>query len=250
MDLLREQAKAGAERPQSTGVRERIIECATDLLGREGCGALSVSAVCKLAGVSAPSIYWHFGNKEGLLAAVLKGSLRRDADTFLAIDITRLTRRDAFKKYLAALRRIVVSERPNSWVILSSLSELRHAAPEIIEIIAEARRLQVEYNEEQLRTLWGLHNSSLFVHLWLAFCNYLSLLYQDTKSEALVDDAIEAFRKAYFLLVAALSEEGINEDGFAEIMRHVGYEPWRPRAGARPQNKRSRHTSKASRSPR
>ena len=216
---------ANSSRPESAGIRERIVDCATDLLGREGYGALSVSSVCKLAEVSAPTLYWHFGNKEGLLAAVLKGSLRRDADAFLSIDITRMTRQEAFEKYLEALRRVVISERPNNWVILSSLSEARHAAPEILDIIAEARRRQVDFNAEQLRTLWGLRNDGLLVHLWLAYCNYISLLYQDTKSEELVEAAIQSFRDAYFLLVAALGEEGAREAGFTETLQEIGYKP-------------------------
>ncbi len=216
---------ANSSRPDSADIRERIVDCATDLLGREGYGALSVSAVCKLAEVSAPTLYWHFGNKEGLLAALLKRSLKRDADAFLSIDITRMTRREAFEKYLEALRRVVISERPNNWVILSSLSEARHAAPEIIDIIAEARRRQVDFNAEQLRTHWGMRSDGLCVHLWLAYCNYISLLYQDTKSEALVDAALQSFRGAYFLLVAALGEDGAREAGFAEVLREIGYKP-------------------------
>jgi AcrR family transcriptional regulator len=220
-----ERAGAKPSRPDGAGIREHIVDCATGLLGREGYGALSVSAVCKLADVSAPTIYWHFGNKEGLLAAVLKTSLKRDADAFLSIDITQMTRKEAFEAYIGALRRVVISERPNNWVILSSLSEARHAAPEIIDIIAEARRRQVDFNAEQLRTLWGLRNDRLFVHLWLAYCNYLSLLYQDTKSEELVDEGIRSFRRAYYLLAAALGEEGAHEPGFAEILEQAGYKP-------------------------
>lgn len=218
-------AKPKSADSEGAGVREQIIDAATLLLGREGYGALSVSAVCKLADVSAPSIYWHFGNKEGLLAAVLKHSLRRDADAFLSMDISETPRHEAFDRYLAALRRIVVSERPNNWVILSSLSEARHAAPEIIEIIAEARRRQVEFNAAQLRELWCVKNDNMMVHLWLAYCNYISLLYQDTKSEQLVDDAIESFRRAHILLVAALSETGASEQGFSAALQDAGYAP-------------------------
>jgi AcrR family transcriptional regulator len=235
--------------PQGGGVRERIIACATDLLGREGYGALSVSAVCKRAEVSAPTIYWHFGNKEGLLAALLKDSLKRDADAFLSIDITAMSRREAFEAYLRALRRVVISERPNNWVILSSLSEARHAAPEIVEIIAEARRLQVEYNAEQLATLWGLREEHLFVHLWLAYCNYISLLYQDTKNEELVDAAITSFRNAYYLLVGALSEEGAHEPGFGALLQDIGFAPVRLKSIRAPaRSKKPKRTQKSVRS--
>ncbi len=206
-------------------VRERIIDCATLLLGREGYGAMSVSTICKMAEVSAPTLYWHFGNKEGLLAELLKHSLKLDSDAFLSIDISNIPRHKAFERYLAALKRIVVNERPNNWVILSSLSEARHAAPEIVEIIAEARRLQVEYNAEQIRVLWGCKHSQMIVHLWLSYCNYISLLYQDTKNEQLVDEAIDSFRRAYFLVIAALNEEAAADKDFYEPLLASGYNP-------------------------
>lgn len=221
-------------------VRERIIDCATLLLGREGYGAMSVSAICKMAEVSAPTLYWHFGNKEGLLAELLKHSLRQDADAFLSIDISNIPRHEAFELYLSALKRIVVNERPNNWVILSSLSEARHAAPEIVAIIAEARRLQVEYNAEQIRVLWGCSHSQMIVHLWLSYCNYISLLYQDTKSERLVDEAIDSFRRAYFLVIAALSEEAAVDDGFHAPLLAAGYNPLPIPPGDQPRQNRSR----------
>jgi AcrR family transcriptional regulator len=209
---------------KTMSVREHIIECATELLGREGYGALTVSAICKLANVSAPSLYWHFGSKEGLLAEILKQALRRDAEAFLSIDVSGIKRYEAFELYLAALRRIIVTERPNNWVILSSLSEARHAAPEIVEIIAEARRRQIDFNAEQLRQ-WGMKNDCIMVHLWLSYCNYISLLYQDTKNEELVDEALASFKRAYFLMIGALGEKCASEEGFRQALLQIGYQP-------------------------
>ena len=141
-----------------------------------------------------------------------------------------------------------MSERPNNWVILSSLSEARHAAPEIIDIIAEARRRQVEFNAEQLRTTWGLRNDHLLVHLWLAYCNYISLLYQDTKSDELVEAAISSFRGAYYLLMGALGEEGARETGFAEILSELAYDPVPPARAGAPAPRRKQSKRKTSRS--
>lgn len=218
-------AKSSKQKTTETDVRQRIIDAATMLLGRNGYGAMSVSTICKIAEVSAPSLYWHFGNKEGLLAALLKHSLRMDADAFLSIKIEGIPRREAFKLYLNALRAIIVNERPNNWVILSSLSEARHAAPEIAEIIAEARRRQVEYNAYQLETVWGCSHSRHLVHMWLSYCNYIALVYHDTKNEQLVDDALESFKQTYFLVAAALGEDLVKEEGFADELLEANYDP-------------------------
>lgn len=52
-------------------VRERLLEAGTRLFSERGYAATSVGAICDLAGVGKPALYWHFDSKEGLLAAVL-----------------------------------------------------------------------------------------------------------------------------------------------------------------------------------
>src|SRR2546429_8084349 len=52
-------------------VKTRILDAASDLLTRSAVADLSTRAVCDAAGVTAPTLYHHFGDKEGLLAAVV-----------------------------------------------------------------------------------------------------------------------------------------------------------------------------------
>ncbi|MFF7203543.1 TetR/AcrR family transcriptional regulator [Streptomyces sp. NPDC008141] len=51
--------------------RERILEVAADLVDRSPDGDVSTRAVCEAAQVGAPALYRHFGDKEGLLSAVV-----------------------------------------------------------------------------------------------------------------------------------------------------------------------------------
>src|SRR3954464_778056 len=53
-----------------TSTRERIIEAASALLTQGGREAVSTRAISAAAGVQAPTIYRHFGDKRGLLDAV------------------------------------------------------------------------------------------------------------------------------------------------------------------------------------
>src|SRR6266581_3039433 len=52
-------------------VRTRILEAASELLACSADADISTRAVCEAAGVTAPTLYHHFGDKEGLLAAVV-----------------------------------------------------------------------------------------------------------------------------------------------------------------------------------
>lgn len=52
-------------------VRTRILEGASELLAHSADADISTRAACEAAGVTAPTLYHHFGDKEGLLAAVI-----------------------------------------------------------------------------------------------------------------------------------------------------------------------------------
>jgi AcrR family transcriptional regulator len=52
-------------------VKIRILEAASELLARSADADISTRAVGEAAGVTAPTLYHHFGDKEGLLAAVV-----------------------------------------------------------------------------------------------------------------------------------------------------------------------------------
>ena len=52
-------------------VRNRIIESAAELLAQSADVDVSTRAICDAAGVTAPTLYHHFGDKNGLLTAVV-----------------------------------------------------------------------------------------------------------------------------------------------------------------------------------
>ncbi len=51
-------------------LRQRLLECAEDILEKQGLDALSLRSVARAAGVSEAAPYGHFSGKPGLLAAV------------------------------------------------------------------------------------------------------------------------------------------------------------------------------------
>lgn len=65
---------ATAEAPRrgrpSTGARERILDAATEVLKAEGYAGLTVAKVAARAGESKALVGYHFGSKQGLIAAV------------------------------------------------------------------------------------------------------------------------------------------------------------------------------------
>ncbi|MEV4235170.1 TetR/AcrR family transcriptional regulator [Nocardia sp. NPDC050408] len=60
----------------STGVRESVVVAAQEILVEAGVARLSTKEVAKRAGVAESSIFYHFGDRMGLLQAVIQRHLR------------------------------------------------------------------------------------------------------------------------------------------------------------------------------
>ncbi len=53
-------------------MREKILSATAKIIGYEGLDAVSIRHVCDTAGVKAPTVYYYFQDKEGLVEAVVK----------------------------------------------------------------------------------------------------------------------------------------------------------------------------------
>lgn len=63
----------GTELPQDAlPSEERILRATIDGLTQLDPAALTIQQICRAAEVTAPTIYYHFGNKDGLLAAAVE----------------------------------------------------------------------------------------------------------------------------------------------------------------------------------
>ncbi len=64
-------ATAASDSVPGVSTKARILEVAAALVAESPDGDVSTRAVCEAAGVGAPALYRHFGDKEGLLSAVV-----------------------------------------------------------------------------------------------------------------------------------------------------------------------------------
>ncbi len=71
-----------------TEKQQKIVQAALKLFAMEGYASTSTSKVAKTAGVSEGLIFRHFGNKEGLLKAILDQSYEMARKTFADIVMT------------------------------------------------------------------------------------------------------------------------------------------------------------------
>ncbi len=124
-------AKSGRH-AEGARTRERVLEAAAALIAAQGYAATSITQISERSGANPASIYWAFGSKEGVLAAVMEKaadeffvrvaplqgddpwqSLRDMADAFVGgpeflrlMLVLSLERREGDPEVLKAARRI------------------------------------------------------------------------------------------------------------------------------------------------
>lgn len=61
--------------PKDPRTRDEILASAIRLFSERGFANVSIRDICEAAGVSPPTVYYYFGNKDRLFQAVIRGSL-------------------------------------------------------------------------------------------------------------------------------------------------------------------------------
>lgn len=222
--------KTNEEAPSRTGrkgqaSKTQILESAIDLLGEGGYGALSISAVCKRAGVAPTSIYWHFGDKEGLMAAMVKYSLRREFDNFMAAFEQKRSKELLIDAYFSVFRAQIVSDKPSCWAVISTLAEGRREAPAVAALVNEARRKQLYFAETWGVAVAGVSNPAAFAHMIVGFNTFAANVWQQSRSEEEVDGILDAMREMMLLFGEPRLKMVADDAAFRECMAKWGYEP-------------------------
>lgn len=114
-----------------TGVqtRQRIIEVATDLFGREGFEKVTMKQIAGRLRISEPAVYRYFDNKEVLTVAVLNSLIDRHEFEAVFDDLCVVNNVEQVLKGLASHIVVLFTQRQEVYRLLlySSLSKHAHA---------------------------------------------------------------------------------------------------------------------------
>lgn len=98
-------------RAQGAASREKLLDAATRLFAARGVAATGVDAVAQQAGVAKSALYWHFGSKQGLVAAVVE----RVGESWLARIRASVEQEGSFEarldRFVEGIRQLV-EQRP------------------------------------------------------------------------------------------------------------------------------------------
>jgi AcrR family transcriptional regulator len=135
---------------QGAESRERILDAALEIAAERGYDGTTIALVCEATGLPASSVYWHFTNKDALLAEVLEHSYSRwraGEDVFEATGTG-----DVRERFAARFERMQFGlvEQPEFWRLGLRLSLL--SGP--VEIAARTRFLQVRQQTVDTTVDW------------------------------------------------------------------------------------------------
>lgn len=84
--------------------RNRIVDCASELITSEGLGKMSVSAVARRLGMTHANIYRHFDSKNSLVEAVAKDWMQGMRTAYVEAIEQAETIEDKLKAYVISVR--------------------------------------------------------------------------------------------------------------------------------------------------
>lgn len=143
--------------------RAQLIEVGRAVLAEHGYEGTSIEEIARVAGVSKPIVYEHFGGKEGLFAVIVD----REMDVLVQRVAESIASGPPRRRFEAAVRAFLtyVSERPEGFAVLT-----RDAPPSVRgagmhSVIADlAERIRDIFDREFARLGWDPAVSPIYAH--------------------------------------------------------------------------------------
>ncbi|MEM8772980.1 MAG: TetR/AcrR family transcriptional regulator [Pseudomonadota bacterium] len=202
--------------------REKFLKAALEILHESGYAALSISTVCKRAGGSGASLYHHFGDKAGLLGAMVEHSVdesRRLLEQLAASQDTPLEQIDAF---ITALRDVRMKSPYNTAAVLMALSQACGNSEETADVVRRAQKYVQEAVAARFAELLDIKDATLIAHLHVAFTSYGAQLSQSGTEAKEVDALFESMRAMLLMVSASCRPDFLQDKAFKKAVDAIG----------------------------
>lgn len=118
--------------------RERFLEAAAELISERGYSASGVDEICRRAGVVKSALYWHFGSKEKLLAAVIDRVGQAWVEEVHKSVYLEGTPESRLDRFIEGLEKIAVENGRLLRLLVGVAFQQRHVAPAALEAMRSA----------------------------------------------------------------------------------------------------------------
>ncbi|MGI9590137.1 MAG: TetR/AcrR family transcriptional regulator [Myxococcota bacterium] len=193
--------------------RERILDAARALIADRGYGGASVAAICKAAGVVRTSLYWHFGSKAGLLAAVANRFFESWNERIRAGALASTDPLERLDALLDGMRQMVMGEPAFAQLLFGVALEGKSIPPEVgatmLEKRASLQRMIVADFEDSLGL--SLPDLDVVARVIVAFHHDAVLIHRFDPEGTEVDRIFDEMRRAIVLIVGHRLNEKLSE---------------------------------------
>ncbi len=166
------------EKTNASKSKETFIEAAGRLFAENGIDAVSIRTIAAAAGIDSSMIKYHFGNKDGLIKAVVERAVRpwqqNDLGNYFYANESLLTSRDGQKIFVSGMVELIYrrfnSGAEESWCKSFILQFIQKPHPLQQEIIDTYMKPSVATFHEIYRQITGNDDFET------SFCWYLFIL--------------------------------------------------------------------------
>jgi AcrR family transcriptional regulator len=135
--------------------QERILKISAKIIASEGYDAISIRHVCDKAGVKAPTVYYYFKDKDGLIDAVINLAYQRHIETYAKYVKDKSPLKGVIKTWEAFFD--FVDQNPDLYhaIVVAHLKqripsaglELYRSIEQIFKQLDEEKKLKVPYKK-------------------------------------------------------------------------------------------------------
>jgi len=191
--------------------RERILEAATELFATRGYAGAGVDRLAERSGIAKTAIYYHFGNKEGLLAAVLERTATQWIDGILQASRQAGDPIERLERALLGMRAML-EERPWIYNLFQILAlEVADEKPEIRATLQKIIRRAREAISDGMREALGMDvpDADGVAGMMLAILDGVSLGMQIDPERVSLDQVFRDLRRITGMMIAARLNPGL-----------------------------------------
>jgi AcrR family transcriptional regulator len=142
---------------RSEGTRQRLLDAAADVFAAGGYRRATIAEICRRAGANIAAVHYHFGDKQGLYAAVFDYALQR-ANTEEANggpETTATTPEDRLRVQVTSFVRRLLDPRRPAWIARLMAHELIEPSDVLDRLVRNRMRANHEQIADAVRELLG-----------------------------------------------------------------------------------------------
>ena len=176
--------------------KERILEASVELFELGGFQSMRISKICEKVGLSPTSVYWHFGNKAGLVQAVLERAFSPVGESMLQ-DIRGASGTRQTTVFISHLRKLIYERPIGACTMLAYLQDESHQSAELEAALNHTRGDELAGQINLMKELLKL-NSSQAKRLSItinACVNYAVMIKLTGGSDPEIEDVLGAIRQ-------------------------------------------------------